>query len=282
VANIRKVTNSFERALMLLDLLEKTPGGLKTIEIAKRLAIPKSSCFYITSKLVERGYIQRDDETACYKIGLTPLALAHASLREIGFRSLAEPILYKLALQSGASAAIGMIERGRVLIVDRVEGPEFVQDALQIAEGNRVRLQRRRGDSRIRQDRDIGRELAIHSTALGKVLLAFKPEQQANDLISALQLTKFTSHTITSKAELKNQLSEIRDQGYAIADSEQDLGIRAIAAPLFFRDNNAVHAAVTINGHIPDDVWVDREALVAAVINGARQISKRIWQLSFS
>ena len=76
-------------------------------------------------------------------------------------------------MQSGASAAIGMIERGRALIVDRVEGSEFVQDALQIAEGKNITPAKgNMATADFDGDRDIGVELAIHSTAMGKVLLS--------------------------------------------------------------------------------------------------------------
>jgi DNA-binding IclR family transcriptional regulator len=101
-------TNSLERALIVLDLLRQTPGGLRNGEISRRLSIPKSTCSYITARLSQWGYIGRDEETGRYTVGLTPVALAHAALREIGYPSIAEPALYKLASQVGLSTAIGI------------------------------------------------------------------------------------------------------------------------------------------------------------------------------
>lgn len=148
---------------MLLKIVEQTSGGMRHAEISRRLRIPKSTCSYILTRLEREGYVFRDQETARYRIGLATLALAHGALRETGIHSAAEPALYRLTSESGLSAGIGVLQRGCVLLVDRVEGPGFV---------NRAILKR---PVRARSQRDIGRELPAHSTALGKVLLAYLP-----------------------------------------------------------------------------------------------------------
>src|SRR5713101_9359844 len=89
-------TNSLDRALALLEMIEQTPGGLTSADIRKRLRIPKSSYSYLMARLKDKGYVTRDTETRHYKIGLTPLVLAYGTLREMGFRSVTEPTLYRL------------------------------------------------------------------------------------------------------------------------------------------------------------------------------------------
>src|SRR5665213_1549870 len=152
-------TNSLERALQLLEMVEKPPGGLRNAEISRRLRIPKSTCSWILARLERRGYLMRDDNTNRYKLGLKAVALAHGALRELGFRSSAEPVLYRIASETGLAAGIGVLEGNHVLIVDRVEAPE--------SPGARHSIH-----ARPRDQREIGRELPAHSTALGKVLLA--------------------------------------------------------------------------------------------------------------
>src|SRR5580765_6495097 len=125
--------NSLERALILLKVIEQTPGGLRNTDISKELKIPKSSCSYIVSRLEREGYLIKDPISKRYKIGLTPIALAHGALREVGIRTVAEPALYKLTSQTGLSAGIGVLQKGRVLLVDRVEGPRFVDRAIEFA-----------------------------------------------------------------------------------------------------------------------------------------------------
>jgi DNA-binding IclR family transcriptional regulator len=267
------VTNSLERALIVLDLLRQIPGGLRNAEISRRLSIPKSSCSYITARLSQWGYIDRNEDTARYTVGLTPVALAHAALREIGYPSIAEPALYRLASQVGVSAAIGILERGRVLIVDRVESLEFAKRVE--AEFGSVR-KAKTSDYRDWQDRDIGRELPVHSTALGRILVAFQPRERAIELISNDPLAKVTRSAKLSKAELIGQLDAIRKQGFAKADGELYPQTRAIAAPIF-DGRMQVRAAVSVNGRIADEAWEDSDALISLVKAAARDISKRMW-----
>src|SRR5690349_8600853 len=158
---MKSPTNSLERALAILEILEQTPGGLRHAEISQRMRIPKSTCSYILERLECRGYLLRDGALGRYRIGLTPVALAHGALREIGVRSIAEPALYKLAAETGLSAGIGVLERGRVQVVDRVEGAEFVRDAVETADSRPWSPAR---EYRVREDRDSGREMPAHST----------------------------------------------------------------------------------------------------------------------
>lgn len=267
-------TNSLERALAILELLEHTPGGLRHTEISDRMHIPKSTCSYIMARLEQKGYLMRDCESGRYRIGLTPVALAHGALREIGVRSIAEPALYKLAGETGLSAGIGVLERGRVLIVDRVEGSEFVRDAVQGAQESPARWAGQPRKYRVREQRDIGRELPAHCTALGKVLLAHLPRPQVIALVSEHGLARFTRKTITSKARLLRELDSVRRRGYAMADEEYDAGIRSIAAPIYAAGGE-VNAGVALNGGPGEAAWSDPYLLVEKVKAAGREISRR-------
>jgi len=267
-------TNSLDRALAILEILEQTPGGLRHAEISRQMRIPKSTCSYITSRLEKRGYLLRDNVSGRYRIGLTPVALAHGALREIGVRSIAEPALYKLAGETGLSAGIGVLERGRVLIIDRVEGSEFVRDAVQVAGDLPARWTTDSRKYRLREERDIGRELPAHSTALGKVLLAYLPRQQARALVAEHALTRFTRKTITSKLRLLRELDVVRQQGYAVADEEHRAGLRSVAAPIY-NAAGEVSAGVALNGSLAEAAWGDPAVLSDRIKAAGREISRR-------
>ncbi|HEY4360141.1 MAG TPA: IclR family transcriptional regulator [Bryobacteraceae bacterium] len=255
-------TNSLERALVLLKVVERTPGGLRHAEIARQLEIPKSTCTYILSRLEREGYLLRDEATGKFRIGLATVALAYGALRETGIHSVAEPALYKLTQETGLSAGIGVLERGWVLLVDRVEGPGFVNRALEAR------------PYRARSQRDVGRELPVHSTALGKVLLAYLPKEQVRAVIAQRGLRRYTRKTNVSEARLLGELEAVRKQSFAVADEEAYLDLRALAAPVFDAAG-AVRAAVSVNGSPKDPVWSDLDSLVALVQNAARDISRR-------
>jgi DNA-binding IclR family transcriptional regulator len=264
-------TNSLERALVLLKVIEQTPGGLRNADISRQLKIPKSSCSYIVTRLEREGYLIKDADSKRYKIGLTPVALAHGALREVGIRTVAEPALYKLTSQTGLSAGIGVLRKGRVLLVDRVEGPRFVDRAIASAAG---RTTGPAAAYRIRTQRDVGRELPAHSTALGKVLLAFLPRRQMLDLIAKYGLARSTATTIVSKKRLLAELDLVRKRRYAIADGEAYSDLRALSVPIFDADGE-VRAAVSVNGLPNEPVWDDVPELVRIVEEAVRGISRR-------
>lgn len=256
------VTNSLDRALLLLKTVEQAPGGLRHAEISRRLKIPKSTCSYILSRLEREGYVFRDEESARYRIGLATLALAYGALRETGIHSAAEPALYRLTTETGLSAGIGVLQRGSVLLVDRVEGPDLVNRAIE------------KRPYPARALRDIGRELPAHSTALGKALLAYLSREQVNAIVGQSGLRRYTRKTNISAGRLFAELAQVRERGYSIADGEAYSDLRALAAPVFDA-SGSVRAAVSVNGSPLDPVWGDLEKLVSSVRAAALDISRR-------
>jgi IclR family acetate operon transcriptional repressor len=267
---MKNPTNSLERALLLLKAVEQTPGGLRHSQISVMLGMPKSTCSYIVRKLASEGFLIRDTETGRFKIGLATVALAHGALREIGVRSVAEPALYRLTSETGLSAGIGILERGRVLVVDRVEGTRFMRDAVDVAE----RGARPQGRYRLRDQRDIGRELPAHTTALGKVLLAYLPQKDLHCVIVERGLLQSTPKTIVSKRRLLSELASARKQGYAMADEEASVGVRSLSVPIFDVEGR-VRAALSVNGSPREFIWRDLAHLVKLAEAAARDISKR-------
>lgn len=253
-------TNSLERALALLEMLEESPGGLRNAEISRQLEIPKSSCSWILTRLERKGYLTRDGNTSRYKLGLKTVALAHGALRELGFRSCAEPVLYRVASETGLAAGIGVLEGNRVLVVDRVEAPLFP----------RTQSPDR---TRPRDQREIGRELPAHSTALGKVLLAYLSRGALLTCLAEPVLTQRTPKTIVSRADLLIELRKIRRRGYATADEEHSRGLRAISAPIF-DFTGAVPAAISLNGSPSAPVWRFPRRLIELVTAAAGDISR--------
>lgn len=261
-------TNSLERALKLLELLERVPGGLRNADMCRELDIPASTASYILTRLEQGGYVQRDPKTRRYHMGLSVVALAHGALRDFGIRSFSEPVLYRLAGYTGLSAGIGVLRRNRVLIVDRVEGRE----ARNRAAGARV------SDTRTREHREIGRELPIHTTALGKVLLAYLDPESREELLRDLRLERITWKTMVSNARFITEIDEIRNQGYATALEEHYPGVRALSVPILDATGSVV-AALALNGGVAEPVWRNQKTLMEPLQIAAAEISRRSLQL---
>jgi DNA-binding IclR family transcriptional regulator len=270
-------TNSLERALVLLETIEQMPSGLTNAESSRLLRIPKSSCSYIMTRLKRKGYLVLDEDTGRYRIGLTPVALAYGALRDMGFRSIGEPALYKLASDTGLSANIGVLERGRVLLVDRVESPRFVRGIVEEAGKTTPSVVRSKGlpvfGIRRRDEREIGRELPCDGSAIGNVLLAYLTKPDLLNLIKEYGLTRVTTTKVSLNA-LLTQLANVRKQGYATSYGEYEEGLCAIAAPITDASGVA-RGAVSIDGYSSEADWSESGRLIELVTAAGRDISRR-------
>jgi DNA-binding IclR family transcriptional regulator len=243
-----RYTNSLERALAILEFVAHKSGGVTNAEISTHFGVASSSTSYILVRLEREGYLRRDPENGRYEMGLKIVALSHGALRDMGLRRVAEPILYRLSVETKISALIGILERGRVMIVDKVEKPDLAKI-----------------------DMDIGVRYPAHSTALGKVLLAHLPDDQLTALFDHYRLAKVSPNTIDSKTRLFSELENARKQGYATSDGELFLGIKAVAAPIF-DSMGEVSAAVSVTGV---SVSVEDTHLINCVKVAAREITRR-------
>jgi IclR family acetate operon transcriptional repressor len=121
----------------------------------------------------------------------------------------------------------------------------------------------------------VGRRNPAHCTGVGKVLLAFLPEHELNDLIKKRGLRAYTRNTITHLARLKSELQFVRQRGYAIDNEENEEGVRCIGAPV--RDySGTVVASVSISG--PSfRLTADKIPLLArSVVTAANRLSEEL------
>lgn len=241
-------SNSLERALKILEIIGHAPGGLSNKEISQALRIATSSTSYILQRLDREGYVKRD-QNGRYKIGLRVLSLASGVLRELGFHHSAAPVLHRLTNSTRLSSYVGVLDRGRLVVVDQVESDDF-----------------------IRPEIDVGTEYPAYSTAMGKMLLAHLAEDELQAYLSR-ELPRRTPHTIVSKIKLREELRSIQRAGYALSEQEEFVGVRALAAPIPDANGN-VRASVSVGGPVGVSVWRDVAELIAMVQVAGRDISR--------
>lgn len=137
-----------------------------------------------------------------------------------------------------------------------MEGFDFVRDVVQSIDGLSATPQ-----YPIREERASGRELPPHTTAVGKILMAWLPRSGLRELLERRGLPRQTRRTITCKARLFQELELVRKQGYATADGEYSSGL-------------FVSAGISLNGPVADAAWNDPAKLVELVKSAARKISR--------
>ncbi len=94
----------------------------------------------------------------------------------------------------------------------------------------------------------VGSRLPAHATSMGKVLLANLSPGELDHYFESVAREPLTAHTIVDERALRAALGRVREDGWAIADQESELGVRSVAAPIFGRDGE-VHAAINVSAH---------------------------------
>lgn len=245
-------STSVERALSILEAVGQRQGGMTNSEISRRLEIPKSSASYVLRVLERRGYLQRDDESGKYRLGLAVLALARNVGAGEDVRMAAQPILRQLADKCRLTTHLGMLDSGEAVYVHKEEVPGL-----------------------IRMNTWPGRRTDAHSTSIGKAIIAWLPVEEVDEIVRRRGLTKRTPKTITSAARLRRELEATRERGYAIDEEENNLGVRCVAAPIFDETGRVV-ASINITGTTGQIAPEQVAKLGEIVRDAARKISQKI------
>ncbi len=215
---------SVERALSALECLTHAKRGLSLSEIGRRLGIPKSSAHLILSTLERRRFLQKNAKTGRYCVGLQLVSLSRSALENLDLREEARPFLRSLMQETGLTVHMAVLERDEAVIIDKVEAPGLVRLASWI-----------------------GRRFDVNCTGVGKVLLAFLPEDELDYLLKTKEFARHNSRTIISKSALKRELKLVKESGYSFDNEEDEPGVCCIGAPVFDESGRAV-AAISVAG----------------------------------
>jgi IclR family transcriptional regulator, KDG regulon repressor len=204
-------SNSIERTLSILELVAQSQRGLTNADLSRRLSIPKSSASYILRVLEKRGYLLRED-SGKYRLGLKLVSLTSGALTHLDVREIAKPVLIDFLKKSHLPEAhLAVLDNGRAVYVEKVEGD----------------------NSFIKMDIWVGHRLPIHTTAIGKTLVAFLPENDILRILEMRGMEKKTRKSITNPNKFLKELENVRKYGYAVDDEENADNVRCVAAPIF-------------------------------------------------
>jgi DNA-binding IclR family transcriptional regulator len=121
----------------------------------------------------------------------------------------------------------------------------------------------------------VGGRLPAYCTGVGKVLLAALPSKELNLFLKKNPLKRFTTNTITDPEKLKESLTQIRAQGYALDLEEFSQGLMCVASPIFNYSQKEI-GAISISGPSHRMQEKNLEYLIALMKSTAQQISRRL------
>ena len=240
---------SVERIFQLIEHLAAHPTGVSLQRLAEETGLAKSTVHRLLASLVGLGYVVQDEENGHYRLTLKMFELSSGIVDSMDIMGVAKAHLERLSQRTGEAVHL-VIRDGRdiVYIYKTESGP-------------------------MRMSSRVGLRSPLYCTGVGKAILATLPGDELEDIWTHSNVQKLTDKTITDLEELRSQLVEVRangyainvqaldlnqaqyciipdENGYAIDDEENELGVRCVAVAIPGADGRA-ESAFSISGLAP-------------------------------
>ena len=219
-------------------------------EIANEIGVHKSTAFRLVATLEAHRLVEQTEERGKYRLGVGLLRLAGATTARLDLVQEARPVCRQLASDTGETVNIAVLSESSALYLDQVAGSSALQP-----------------------HNWVGQHIPLHATSNGKVLLSGLSRQQCDAVLS--KLSAYTPMTITTKSKLRAELDQVREQGYALAVDELEVGLTAVAAPIRNVHGDVV-ASMSVSGPT-FRITTDRiDEVVAKLVEAAEEVSHRL------
>jgi IclR family acetate operon transcriptional repressor len=247
----RYIVQPVFKALQVLRCLGDERRELALSEICYRVDLPKTTVFRYLQTLCACGFVTHDPDTDLYRVGLRVWELGQSVHEPLRIREIALPAMRELRDRFNETVNLGVLDGLDVVYVEIIES--------------------RRS---LRMQAQLGGRDPVYSTALGKAILALKPEDDWPAHLPK-DFAPRTEYTVLSRTKLRQALVEVRECGFALDDEENEEGARCIAAPIV-NHLGQVLAAVSLSA--PASRISDRQLpkVAAAVKETAGVISQRL------
>jgi len=217
---------SLVRAFSLLEAIGAHDGGLNLTDLARMVKLAPSTAHRLLTTMGALRYVEFDQATHRWVIGRRAFSLVMDASPSCDLARLGKQVMRSLMLEANQTVNIAVSEEDCVRYVGQV----------------RPTAAPRQGVTQP------GCCWPIHTTALGKVMLAFSSPDEIDAFLIGASLPRRTSASIVERQGLFEQLSIIRSRGFAIDNGENEEGIRCVAAPVFDRKRR-VRASLSITGY---------------------------------
>jgi len=214
---------ALDRAFAVLDLLGESEMPLGLAQVASSLQLHKSTAHRFLMVLERHRMVERTGNGK-FRLGLRLFDFGNRAIEQYDLRERAQPHLRRLVAETEETAHLCILESSHVIYIDKIEPARSVRMITRIGASN-----------------------PVHCTSVGKAILAFLPEEKANEIIRRTRFERFTHRTIATPEALRAEIEKTHRRGYAVDDEEFEEGLRCIAVPVLDAQRQPV-AAVSISG----------------------------------
>ncbi|MDD7968908.1 IclR family transcriptional regulator [Actinomycetospora lemnae] len=241
---------SVDRAVTILEMVAAR-GEVGITEIAEGLDVHKSTASRLVAALQHRHLLEQLSDRGKYALSFGIVRLAAATTGRLDMARLGQPVCQRLAEVLG--------ETVNLAITDGEAGITVAQEF---------------GTATIASQNWVGRRSPLHATAAGKVLLAWAPEDERRAVLRR-RLARYTDDTITEVVALRTELARVLDEGHARSFEELEVGMHAVAVPVFAADGS-VASALSATGPVYRLPRRRARAIVADLREGAAELSAKL------
>jgi IclR family transcriptional regulator, KDG regulon repressor len=241
---------ALQRGLHLLQMFGETPSGFTAKQVAERSSLPVSTVHRFLANLETSGFLNCSGNV--YHLGTACFAIGQAALAQLDIRRVSLPYLQELNRKTRETVHLTVRYGSAAVYVEKLDSTE------------QLRIFSR-----------IGASVPLYCTAVGKVMVAYMPEEQRKRLLHQLELKRFTPNTIGSLQELEAELQRAHKNGYACDLEEHELHIRCVAAPIWDHVG-AVNASLSITAPIVRMPVARLRQLAPLIQTAALQISREL------
>ncbi|HEY3985976.1 IclR family transcriptional regulator [Cedecea sp.] len=238
------------RLVAILDFIAEK-GSASFSEISTQLAIPKSSTHHLLEVLCATQMLRLRVDGR-YALGLHLFELGGLAASGLDIRLEAIPYLHELVELTGLTCHQGIMEGDEAFFLSKIQSPQAI--ILTSWEGKRIRL---------------------HSTSLGKILLAWRQTEQVEQILAKATFVKKTETTITDKQRFIEHLALVKQQGWAYDDGENINEIRCISAPVFDTKGDVL-CAIGLTGMVSQFTNGKKEEYLSHLLATTEKISNAV------
>lgn len=217
---------NYKTLISLAEILslfnDRQASEMAVTEISTALQMPPSKVSRMLRTLESKQFFEKNSHTGKYRLGIRFFELGLIYALHLPLRKIIRPHIEQIAKEVNLTASWAILSNSKVIVIDRVQN--LTTDLV---------------------SHRMGLNLPIHTTSVGKVLLAYLPEEEQDRILQSIALTKHTNTTIADKKLLRENLKLIRKRGYSTDEGETHENLNCIAAPLK-NDTGDVIAAVSL------------------------------------
>lgn len=210
------------KAAEIVEILVKH-GGASIDDVTNEVDLARSTVYDYLTSLEKLEYVVKNNDTT-YRPSMAFLNIGEITRNQMRIVEVVRPKLHELADATEEHASLIIEEHGKGVLVSTIRGEKAVQI-----------------------DTHDGMKIHLHTTAPGKAILAYLPEEKSKNIIDEWGLPQKTSNTITDPDLLFEELDEIRQTKVAYDHEERIIGMHSIAVPILDKDNK-VHGAISVYG----------------------------------